>query len=136
MDDQSDAPQTPRRIEILTGAGGRRIWSSDLKAKIVIESYQPGVMVTELARRYGARASQIHKWRKDGRAAGLAPRVKPATGFAQVVVAAERTPSQTAPPPKASASIEIEAEMISVRVRAGADPALVGAIIRALKASS
>jgi hypothetical protein len=58
--------------------------------------------------------------------------------FARVVVAAAPDPRPRTPPPltKSGPIIEIEGDGVQVRVRAGADPALVGAIIRALKASS
>lgn len=57
----------PRRIEILTGGAERRRWPDALKVKILAESYAPGVVVIELARRHCALASQIHAWRKEVR---------------------------------------------------------------------
>jgi transposase len=62
MDDPRDGSsfETPHRIEILTGSGGHRRWSAALKAKIVAESFTPGAVVAELARRYGTRSSQLH----------------------------------------------------------------------------
>lgn len=66
MDDQTDVSRTrtPHRMEILTGASGRRMWPATLKAKIVAESLEAGVQVAEVARRHGARPSQVHGWRK------------------------------------------------------------------------
>jgi len=145
MDDQSDdlSVQTPRRMEILSGRGYRQRWSDAAKAQIVAESLEPGIVVTELARRHGAHPSQVHGWRKDAREGRLALPAAPAMAFAEVIVS---------PPPKApalhtkreasklspasSALIEIETDTIQVRLHAGADPALVGAIIRALKSST
>jgi transposase len=115
----------------LTGGGERRRWSEALKAKLVAESLRPGVVVTELARRYGARASQIHLWRKDAREGRL---VLPAT-FAEVVIAPPPlpAPSRRAQPKAGAAPIEIDAQKIAIRVRDGADATVVAAIIRALK---
>ena len=137
-DDEEAKIAAPRRIEILTSGGERQRWPSGLKAKIVAESYAPGVVVTELARRYGALASQVHAWRKAAREGRLVLPSEAMPAFAQVVV----TP---APPPrprpaasahaKSAATIEIDADGVHVRVRGDADPALVGAIVRALKSA-
>ena len=44
-------PGTPaRRIEVFTGAGRQRAWTSDEKAAIVAESYAGGATVCEIAR--------------------------------------------------------------------------------------
>lgn len=135
MDDQSDDLRAarPHRIEILTG-GVRQRWSEAIKAKLVVESYRPGVVVADLARAHGARASQIHLWRKDAREGRLV--LPAATKFAEVVVAPTPptplpAPSHRAPP--RAAPIEIEAHKIAIQVRDGADAAVVAAIIRALK---
>lgn len=132
MDDPSDDLRVgkPRRIEILTDGGAPRRWPESTKAKIVAESLEPGVVVTELARRYGARASQIHLWRKDAREGRLVLPAPPAA-FAEVMIApplSERTQREAR-----AASIEIDASTIAIRVRAGADPEIITAIIRALK---
>ncbi|TPG46019.1 IS66 family insertion sequence hypothetical protein, partial [Roseomonas nepalensis] len=54
MDDVRDDAKGSgyRRIEVLTGPGRRRTWSDDDKARIVSETLQPGVVVTEVARRW------------------------------------------------------------------------------------
>lgn len=136
MDDQSDDLRVarPHRIEILTG-GARQRWSEAIKAKLVAESYRPGVVVADLARTHGARASQIHLWRKAAREGRLA--LPTATKFAEVVVApAALSPPLPAPArraPPSTAPIEIEAHKIAIQVRDGADAAVVAAIIRALK---
>jgi transposase len=123
---------TPRRIEILTGAGARRRWSEAMKAKLVAASLEPGVVVTELARAHGARASQIHLWRKDARE-GRLPAAPGA--FAEVVIAPAPllAPTPRAPAKADAAAIEIDAPKIAIRIRDGADAAVVAAIVRALK---
>jgi transposase len=45
--------RSPRRIEVINGAGGRRRWSADDKARIVEETLAPGAVVSEVARRHG-----------------------------------------------------------------------------------
>lgn len=140
-DDEGEtlAVLAPRRIEILTGGVERRRWPDALKARIVAESYAPGVVVTELARRHGALASQVHAWRKAAREGRLELPGDGAPMFAQVVVTGPSEPKPKTPAQagsKSLASIEIEGDGVQVRVRASADPALVHAIVRALKGGS
>ena len=53
-----------RRIELITGAGQRRRWSSDDKARIVEESLKPGATVSDVARRNGLSPQQLFAWRR------------------------------------------------------------------------
>ena len=123
-------------MEILSGDAGRRRWSESLKARIVAESLAPGVMITEIARRHGARASQVHLWRKDAREGRLVlPAEQPAPErlkFAPMLVSPEKPPAR--PSKSSAASVEIEAKGVIVRIRDGADIAIVEAITRALRA--
>ena len=57
-----------RRIELITGAGRRRRWSSEAKARIVVESLADGVSVSEVARRHGLSPQQLFAWRREARA--------------------------------------------------------------------
>ncbi len=63
----SDDPKPVRRIEVFTGASRRRRWGAEEKARIVAESFAPGAVVAEVARRHDARAQQVHGWRRDAR---------------------------------------------------------------------
>lgn len=139
MDDQTDVlrTRTPQRMEIQTGASGRRLWPAALKARIVAESLEAGAQVAAVARRHGARSSQVHGWRKDAREGKLAlPADVAISGshFTPVVIAVRppRTPRRGLSPE--GSAIEIEAAGVAVRIRGAADPALVEAIVRALRA--
>ncbi|HKP65052.1 MAG TPA: transposase [Casimicrobiaceae bacterium] len=124
-------------MEVITDGGRRRRWTEQEKAQMVVESFAPGAVVAEVARRHDARAQQLHTWRRDAREGRLvlppefdAPQVM---SFAPLVVtpalaarAARRTRS-------AAPMIEIEAKDIVVRVRDGADVLLVEAMVRALR---
>lgn len=143
MVDHTDDPPLYRRIEVITGAGRRRRWSEEEKARIVVESFAPGAIVAEVARRNDARAQQVHGWRRDARegrlvlpANALAPGL---VDFASVIV----SPDTAAPRPRpmrasrpAAPVIEIEAKGVFVRVREGADVTLVEAMLRVLRSRS
>ena len=48
-----------RRLEVITGALGRRRWSAEAKARIVAESLAPGMVISEVARRHDLRPQQL-----------------------------------------------------------------------------
>ena len=43
---------TLQRVEIITGTGRRRRWSTDAKGAIIAESFAPGASVSAVARRH------------------------------------------------------------------------------------
>ncbi|MPZ35133.1 MAG: transposase [Rhodospirillales bacterium] len=109
-----------RRLEIFTGAGRRRSWSTEQKARIVAESLAGGESVCAVARRHGLTAQQVFSWRRQvrgGSVAGNGP-----LSFAPAVVA--------------QAAIEIELCGATIRVSAGSDAATLRAVLQALKAVS
>lgn len=127
-----------RRIEVFTGAGRRRRWSAEAKARIVAESH--ALSVGEVAERYGLAKTQLFTWRREARAkvAAVAGRLQ----FAPVIVEpASAPPALAASRPKrmrgrpgGEGSIELEIGGVAVRVERGADTETVAAVIRALKA--
>ena len=54
-------------IEVVQRTRGYRRWPAEVKARIVAESYQPGVRVVEVARRYGLATHQLSDWRRQAR---------------------------------------------------------------------
>jgi transposase len=54
-----------RKLE--SKADRRRRWSSEDKARIVVESLEPGVSVSEVARRHGLSPQQLFGWRRKAR---------------------------------------------------------------------
>ena len=96
-DGAGDAVTPMRRIELITGAGRRRQWSEDDKARLVIESSRPGANVSEVARRNGLSPQQLFGWRRQARelmaeTAGSAD--TPASG--QALFSASRKPKSGA----------------------------------------
>jgi transposase-like protein len=155
-------PGIVRRIELITGTGRRRRWSSDDKVRMVVESLEPGATVSEVARRHGLSPQQLFAWRREARAmsgestevtaAAAAPAVarpasremtdpsrpgEPAAAFAQVVLAAP-SPSSASPALKGNApcAIEIVIGDATVRVIGQVATEAIAAALRAVRRTS
>lgn len=134
-----DPERQLRRFEVINGAGGRRHWSVDDKARIIAETLEPNAIISEVARRYGLRPQQVFAWRREARKQSVqqeSPTFVPA-----VVAAAEPVASRSSKQRKRKATrdagmIELEIDGIAMRVGRGADTKTVAAVIRALKATS
>ena len=50
--------------KIITSTERRRRWSSSEKKQMVLETYSPGVSVSQIARKYGITPSQLFYWRR------------------------------------------------------------------------
>ncbi len=70
------------QIEIVRQTRGYRRWPGDVKARIVAESFQPGVRVADVARRHGLASHQLSEWRRQARQGPLA---LPAEAIASIV---------------------------------------------------
>ena len=55
------------RVEVIEGPSGRRSWPDEVKARIVRESLEPGVTVSEVARRHRISPQQLTLWRRAAR---------------------------------------------------------------------
>src|SRR5258708_24593370 len=53
-----------RRLEVFTGAGRRRTWSDEDKARVVAEIETSGDSVSGVARRHGLSPQQLFGWRR------------------------------------------------------------------------
>lgn len=130
MSDTLDAPMTKgaRRLEIFTGAGQRRRWSSDEKVAILAECERGGDTVSAVARRHGLTASQVFAWRRAARAVVNAVERAggDAIGFAPVVV--ERSALTSS-----DWLLEITVGASLVRVRRELNARLLSAVLRTLK---
>lgn len=118
-----------RRLEVITGALGRRRWSPEAKARIVAESLAPGVVISEVARRHDLRPQQLFAWRHQARQGRLA---LPAAelSFVPVVGATDAPPAATAP----VGMIEVALGGAIVRVPPEVDGKLLAKVLRAVKA--
>ncbi|MFC3208584.1 IS66-like element accessory protein TnpA [Aquamicrobium soli] len=137
-----DPERQPRRFEVINGAGGRRHWSMDDKARIVAETLEPNAIISEVARRYGLRPQQVFAWRREARKQASVQQESPAFVPAVVEVPlAEPATTRPAQPRRRKTTrdagvIELEIGGIAMRVGRGADARTVAAVIHALKATS
>ncbi|WP_454916257.1 IS66-like element accessory protein TnpA [Xanthobacter sediminis] len=138
---KSSAEEPVRRFEVFTGAGRRREWAPEDKARIVAESLDPGATVSAVARRHALSPQQLFTWRREARKAS-----ETVPAFVPAVVAPEPAPTSapSAPPsrPKRrgrqrrAAAIEVDVAGVRVTIENGASPATIAAVIGALKAGS
>lgn len=132
-----------RRLEIFTGSGRRREWLPEEKARIVAESYEVGVSVSAVARRYALSPQQLFAWRRAARQPLAASSVPEPLFVPTVETAPPSELARTRPARKSKRKaardagvIELEIDGIAMRVGRGADARTVAAVIRALKATS
>jgi len=117
-----------RRLEVITGVGGRRTWSREDKARIVAESLATGANVSAVARRYGLRPQQVYAWRRLARNGTLALPAEEAVGTGGEAAPATASPSRVG-------IIEIEVAGTVIRATPGVDWRLLREVLRAVKAA-
>ena len=84
-----------QRVEVITGRRRRRDWSDEEKARILAESADPGVNISEVARRNGVSRGLLTVWRRKAR---LASRDGPQFVQIRLDDAAEARPDAIDPP--------------------------------------
>ena len=155
-------PARLQRVEVITGVERRRAWSREEKRAILTESFEDGVVISEVARRYGLRPQQLFTWRNEFRKRGLArfqsscPTIDP-PAFAPVMIArsgeeaearielpvsAAPVSTTTASPvlseqaPLGVAPIEIVLDAATIRLHGAVDGKALAVVLRAVKAAS
>ena len=124
-----------RRLEVITGVGGRRAWSHEDKGRIVADSFAAGANVSAVARRYGLRPQQVYAWRRLARGGALALPAAEALGFVPIVAAeSEPAPSVTSATMPAGI-VEIEIAEAVIRAAPGVDWRHLREVLRAVKAA-
>lgn len=96
-----DAAVGIRRIEVITGKVRRREWSGAERSRILLESLEPGINISEVARRNGLSPQQLFAWRREARALiqGSVAGDKAAADVANAPTSA--VPSKAEPPSRA-----------------------------------
>lgn len=144
MDTVRSATTEPvRRLEVFTGAGRRRKWSDEDKARIVAETVAGGESVCAVARRHGLSPQQLFGWRRQLREAAAQHSEAEELQFVPAVVDVDASApalrrQRKVPRCKSEADvgmIEVEVDGVTVRDGRGADANTIAAIVQALKAS-
>ena len=126
-----DASERRGRIDIRTGVGRRRRWSDEVKGQVVAESYEPGVVVSEVARRHDITPQHLFGWRKAARTGRLVlPAAEPPM-FVPVVTA-----PGAAGAVRHRAGIAIEIAGTVVHAEPGVDLGWLRDVLRAVKAAT
>ena len=130
-----------RRFEVFTGAGRRRDWSAEDKARIVAESFEAGATVSAVARRHALSPQQLFTWRREIRKAAEAmPAFVPAVVTPEPAFAPKRpapmSRSKRRTRQRRAAAIVIDVACVRVTIEKGASPATIAAVLGALKAGS
>lgn len=116
-----------QRIEVITGATGRRRYTQEQKSRLVKETLAPYASVMEVARRADVDPSLLYRWRRQ--MLGAQPRVP---AFTPVRITAE-DPISPLPPPPEPGVIDVEiAGGTRVRVTGAPQPATIAAVLAAL----
>ena len=145
MDTEHSAITEPvRRFEVFTGAGRRRTWSDEDKARIVAEIVASGESVSAVARRHGLSPQQLFGWRRGLQASQTAlwhteelqfvPAVLDVAPSSPSVRRQRKMPRRQVEP--GAGIIEVEIDGVTVRVGRGADAKILMAVLRALKAGA
>jgi transposase len=136
-------PDSLQRVEIITGAGRRRRFSPDTKARIVLESRAPGAVVSEVARRHGLTPQQLFGWRREEfRAAVTGCNVSPAavrSTFTPVVVRGSSVAEQgraVTRPTVEKVLIEITIGEVAIHLREGVTARMIAAVLQAVRATA
>ena len=106
-DDPKEASTISRKsgraeqVEVISGRGRRRAWTTEQKLQIVAESCEAGASPIAVARRYGIGSGLLYTWRQQlvrGELGAVVP--QPTPGFARVEIVP--TPAGTEMPAAAA----------------------------------
>lgn len=116
-----------QRIEVITGATGRRRYTQEQKVRLVEETLAPDASVVEVARGADVDPSLLYRWRRQ--MLGAQPRLP---AFTPVTVVAD-DPIAPRPPPSEPGVIDVEiAGGTRVRVTGAPQPATIAAVLASL----
>jgi len=130
-----DASERRGGVDIRVGVGRRRRWRTQDKGRIVAESYAPGAVVSEVARRHDITPQHLFAWRKAARAGWLTLPAEEAPMFVPVVPAIREVGAACASA-NGAGSIAIEIAGAVVRAEKGVDLGWLRDVLRAVKAAT
>src|SRR3984885_15110294 len=146
MDTVDNAITKPsRRLEVFAGAGRRRTWSDEDKARVVAEIESSGDSVSGVARRHGLSPQQLFGWRRQVREAQAVISEDNEVRFVPAVVDAappggsghlQRKARRQHRADPLVGTIEVTIDDVTVRIGADAPAETIAAVFRALKAGA
>jgi transposase len=139
--DHSAITEPVRRLEVFTGAGRRRTWRDEDKARIVAEIGTSGDSVCAVARRHGLSPQQLFGWRRQLRESQIGASEADGLQFVPAVVDVGSSPVRQRRAARgkvetSAGAIEVEIDGITIRVGRGADAKTLMTVLRALKAGA
>jgi transposase len=135
VDHTVEASEPRGRVDIRVGVGRRRRWSVEAKGRIVVESYVPGAVVSEVARRHDMSPQHLFGWRKAARAGLLTLPADEVPMFVPVVRETDDG-GVAATAANRSGAITIEIAGAVVRAERGVDLGWLRDVVRAVKAAT
>jgi len=139
------------RYEVVEPRRGNRRWPDDVKSRIVLESFEPGVRVADVARRHDIAPHQLSFWRRLAREgilplpfeamSGPSESSDDAPAFVPLTIAAEPTETVNvlAPPLPAAVlpvlTLEIGPDVV-MRVPGDVPVERVAALVRAMRGTA
>lgn len=125
------------RLDVEVSRTGKRRWPDRVKARIVAETLLPGATVNDVARKYDLAPNHLSTWRRMAKDGDLVlPAPDGEAEFAPLVVfdGGGPPPAERAEP--VTASVEIVAGSVAVRLDAATPAARIAEIVRALGSSA
>ena len=126
------------RIAVVERTRGYRKWPTEVKARIVAESFGAGVRVVDVARRHGVLAHQLSDWRRQAREGLLALSEDAVQGLeaAFVPLTLEPAPAAASEPGGSAGAIAIEIGDVVLRVPGDVPAERAAALVRALRGAA
>lgn len=124
-----------QRVEVITGRRRRRDWSDAEKARILAESAEPGVNVSEVARRNEVSRGLLNVWRRKAR---VAPSEAPQFVQIRLDDGVEARPDVVDQPrvlARPAERIEVTIAGAKVSVPAGVDAATLERVLAAVRST-
>ena len=134
VDDIVDGSERRGRIDIRVGVGRRRRWCAEEKGRIVAESYAPGAVASEVARRHEITPQHLFAWRKAARAGRLTLPAEETPMFVPVVTTTRAAVAGALANRPGSIVIEIAGAV--VRAEKGVDFGWLRDVLRTVKAAT
>lgn len=126
------------RLDVIEGPSGRRRRTKAERARIAAESLVPGILVGDVARRYGTTRWQVYDWRKKLRTGQLVvpESVAALPMFAELVVEGAAAGAEMPAEAVVAPCVEIVVGDVVIRVGADTDEVLLVRSIRAARTAT